>query len=69
MSPSARIPASTKALVLRKASSVSKPVLHDAVLEDQPIPKLKPGEILVKVHAAAFNHRDVRTVNSGERGV
>ncbi|KAI0780500.1 NAD-P-binding protein [Trametes elegans] len=53
-----QIPKSTKALVLRKAAQATKPVYHDAVVEERPIPDLKPGQILVRIHAAAFNHRD-----------
>ncbi|EIW60533.1 NAD-P-binding protein [Trametes versicolor FP-101664 SS1] len=52
------IPKTAKALVLRKAAQASKPVYHDAVLEDLPLPELKPGHVLVRIHAAAFNHRD-----------
>ncbi|KAI1788391.1 NAD(P)-binding protein [Ganoderma leucocontextum] len=51
----AHIPKTTKALVLRKSNSA----LHDAVVEDRPLPQLKPGQIIVRIHAAAFNHRDL----------
>ncbi|EJF66218.1 NAD(P)-binding protein [Dichomitus squalens LYAD-421 SS1] len=54
-----QIPKTTKALVLRKAAANGKSVLHDAVVEERPLPQLKPGQILVRVHAAAFNHRDL----------
>jgi NADPH:quinone reductase-like Zn-dependent oxidoreductase len=27
---------------------------------ERPIPALKPGEVLVKINAAGFNHKDVR---------
>ncbi|KAJ7087673.1 NAD-P-binding protein [Mycena belliarum] len=56
MSP---IPRTTKALVLRKSPAERKPAYHDAIVEEQPIPALKPGEVLVKISAAAFNHRDL----------
>ncbi|KAI8982793.1 NAD-P-binding protein [Trametes punicea] len=58
MSAVVQIPKSTKALVLRKSALATKPVYHDAVLEERPIPELKPGQVLVRIHAAAFNHRD-----------
>ncbi|KAI0362574.1 NAD-P-binding protein [Trametes cingulata] len=58
MAAAIQIPKSTRALVLRKAAKATKPVYHDAVLEERPIPELKPGQILVRIHAAAFNHRD-----------
>ncbi|KAF9014298.1 hypothetical protein BDQ17DRAFT_1342466 [Cyathus striatus] len=52
-------PKHTRAITLRESSRAQKPVYHDAVLEKHPIPTLKPGEVLVKIKAAAFNHRDV----------
>ncbi|KAH8813444.1 NAD(P)-binding protein [Flagelloscypha sp. PMI_526] len=52
------IPKSTKALVLRTVPD-RKPLFHDAVIEDKPIEPLQEGEILVKVNAVAFNHRDL----------
>ncbi|KAL7283719.1 hypothetical protein ACG7TL_003156 [Trametes sanguinea] len=58
MSASVQVPESARALVLRKSARATKPVYHDAVLEDLPLPELKPGQILVRIHAAAFNHRD-----------
>lgn len=33
--------------------------LRLAVLDERPLPALKDGEVLVKIGAAAFNHRDV----------
>ena len=58
MAALAHLPKTTKALVLRKGTT-----LHDAVVEDRPLPQLKSGQLLVRVHAAAFNHRDVRSVH------
>jgi len=54
-----KLPKSTKALVLRKSAIQRKPLYHDASLEERSIPALKPGEILVKIGAAAFNRRDL----------
>ncbi len=60
MSALIQVPKTTRALVVRKAKETGKHVLHDAVLEEQrPIPQLKSGQVLVRVHAAGFNHRDV----------
>lgn len=60
MSALVQIPKTTRALVVRKAKETGKHVLHDAVLEEErPIPQLKSGQVLVRVHAAGFNHRDV----------
>ncbi|KAJ7627801.1 hypothetical protein DFH06DRAFT_1057661 [Mycena polygramma] len=56
---STKLPRTSKALVLRKSPAGRKPLLHDAVVQEQPIPALKPGEILVKTGAVAFNHRDL----------
>ncbi|KAH9852754.1 NAD-P-binding protein [Lenzites betulinus] len=58
MATALQIPKSTKSLVLRKVAQATKPVYHDAVLEERPLPELKPGHVLVRIHAAAFNHRD-----------
>ena len=49
----------TKALVVKQSPPERKPLLHDAVIEEQGIPHLKPGQVLVKINAVAFNHRDV----------
>ncbi|KAJ3862465.1 NAD(P)-binding protein [Lentinula novae-zelandiae] len=50
----------TKALVVRKANAKSNEgYVNDVVLEEIPLRQLNPGEILVKIHAVAFNHRDV----------
>ncbi|PCH37808.1 NAD(P)-binding protein [Wolfiporia cocos MD-104 SS10] len=54
---SSQMPAVTKAIVMRK--SQRKPVYHDTVLEERPLPALQKGQVLVKVAAAGFNHRDV----------
>ncbi|KAJ6537728.1 hypothetical protein B0H19DRAFT_1180732 [Mycena capillaripes] len=56
---SARLPRTTKALVVRKSPVGRKPLFHDAVVQEQSIPTLKPGEIIVKMDAVAFNHRDL----------
>ncbi|KAF4608282.1 hypothetical protein EYR40_000626 [Pleurotus pulmonarius] len=46
-----------KALVVKKSSG--SVYAYDAHLTDLPLPKLNPGQVLVKVNAAAFNHRDL----------
>jgi NADPH:quinone reductase-like Zn-dependent oxidoreductase len=62
MASTTKIPHSAAALVVREGKSVFK---YDAVLEKQPLPpKLEPGQLLLKMTAAAFNHRDVRVQNS-----
>ncbi|KAJ7681634.1 NAD-P-binding protein [Mycena rosella] len=53
------LPRTTKALVLRKSPPGREPLYHDAVVQEQPLPALKPGEVLVKMSAAAFNHREL----------
>jgi NADPH:quinone reductase-like Zn-dependent oxidoreductase len=60
------LPKFTKSLVLKQAtaSASKKPVLHDTVVEERAIPELKPGQVLVRITAAAFNHRDVGTLHS-----
>lgn len=54
-----RIPESTRALVIKKCSAEATPVYHHAVLETRPLQQLKQGEVLVKMGAVSFNHRDV----------
>ena len=58
----ASLPKYTKALTLRKSSVERKPTYHDVVLESRSLPPLKPEELLVKIDAAAFNHKDVRSL-------
>ena len=56
---SSSLPWTTRALVVQKDAQERKPVYHDTEVVERPIPSLKQGEILVKIGAAAFNHRDV----------
>lgn len=53
------LPKYTKALTLRQSSVERKPTYHDVVLESRSLPPLKTGELLVRINAAAFNHKDV----------
>jgi len=56
-------PKQTKAIVLRQSPPDRNPLYHDAVLTTGPIPELKKGEVLVKINAASFNHRDVSLIH------
>jgi len=53
------IPQRSRAIVLRKAEDQSGLYKFDAVLEDRDVPSLKDGQVLVKIEAAGFNHREV----------
>ncbi|KAJ8077958.1 hypothetical protein PM082_000159 [Marasmius tenuissimus] len=54
------LPKNTKAVVVQKEPSHSAPDLkHGAALTTIPIQELNEGEVLVKIAAVAFNHRDV----------
>lgn len=55
-----KTPQRCKAVVLRRAVDQRGPYKLDAVLEERDIPSLVDGEILVKIEAAGFNHREVR---------
>ncbi|PPQ65645.1 hypothetical protein CVT24_011799 [Panaeolus cyanescens] len=55
----AKLPAHTKALVVQASSEPRKPVYHDAVLVERPLPKPQAGQVVVKIGAAGFNHKDV----------
>ncbi|KIJ44254.1 hypothetical protein M422DRAFT_779362 [Sphaerobolus stellatus SS14] len=52
------IPATTRALVVEQSPEERSPAYHDAKIVERPIPKLKDSEVLVKMGALAFNHRD-----------
>ena len=53
---------STKVIAVRESPKGRKPRYHDAVLEQRTIPPLQKGQVLVKIGAVAFNHRDVGIV-------
>jgi len=59
-SESQSLPTLTKTLIVKEAEVPSKPVFHNAVLVSQPLATPKPGEVVVKIAAAGFNHKDVR---------
>jgi len=55
-----RFPSSFKALVLQnKREQQNKSLYYDVRIVEGSILALKPGEILVKINAAGFNHREV----------
>lgn len=54
-----QLPTSTKVIAIRECPKDRKPRYHDAMLEQRTIPPLQNGQVLVKIGAAAFNHRDV----------
>ena len=55
------LPAVSQALVLQNQSEpLRKPAHYDVRLVERPVPALRPGEVLVKINAAGFNHREVR---------
>ena len=54
------IPQRSRAIILRTAGDQSGLYKFDAALEDRDVPPLKDGQVLVKIEAAGFNHREVR---------
>ena len=52
----------TKSLVLQ--NHLRKTAHYDVRLVERPIPALRRGEVLVKINAAGFNHREVRAGHS-----
>lgn len=55
----------TKALVLQNQSRpLRKPAHYDVRVVERPVPALRRGEVLVKINAAGFNHREVRAGHS-----
>ncbi|KAI4522123.1 NAD(P)-binding protein [Schizophyllum commune Loenen D] len=55
---SRQIPRTTRSVVIQKQASAKKPVYHDAVIVEKEIPALQRGEVLVRMSAAAYNHRE-----------
>ena len=55
----ASYPKETRCLVLKRTTSSPSEYYFDPVLETRPVPALKDGEVLVRLGAAALNHRDV----------
>ncbi|RXW12479.1 hypothetical protein EST38_g13376 [Candolleomyces aberdarensis] len=51
-------PKVSKALVVQKSNG-DGPYKFDAVLEEKPVPELKSDEVLLKLTAVGFNHKDV----------
>ena len=54
------MPSSLKALILEsQPEAPSKPTYYDVRVVERPVPALKRGEVLVKINAGGFNHREV----------
>ena len=60
------LPTYIKALTIQKATVPHKPT-YDAVLTKQPISPPKPGEVVVKLGAVGFNHKDVNFLKQEHR--
>lgn len=58
------LPNTTKAIVVAEAFDNSQ-LPYDARLVEQSIPELKENELLIRMEAVAFNHRDVCSVSGG----
>jgi hypothetical protein len=58
---SAQLPKTTKSLVVRLDTNATPngSFIHPAVVQEQDLPKLTPGKLIVKINAVAFNHKDV----------
>ncbi|KAI0080526.1 NAD-P-binding protein [Panus rudis PR-1116 ss-1] len=58
-----RLPKASKRLVVRKARpdslAAKKGYPNDAVLETEPVTVPKQGQVIVKINAVSFNHRDL----------
>lgn len=50
-------PATTRCIVVQ--DSKEKPKQYDAALIERPLPAPQPGQVVVKIAAAGFNHKDV----------
>ncbi|KAJ7205492.1 hypothetical protein GGX14DRAFT_522625 [Mycena pura] len=56
---SSKLPRASRALVLHKSPADRSPPYHDIAVKEQLIPALQAGQVLVKIAAAAFNHREL----------
>jgi len=56
------LPTSTKSLVIQESNVKKDSTYHDAVLTERPLAAPKPGEVVIKVGAVGFNHKDVRVL-------
>ena len=54
-------PTSLKALILPKPSEPRRHAYNHVCIAEKSVPVLKPGEVLVRINAAGFNHREVRS--------
>ncbi|KAH9980946.1 NAD-P-binding protein [Lactifluus volemus] len=52
-------PTSFKALTLQTQTDTHNPVYHDVRIVERSIPTLRCGEVLVRISAAGFNHREL----------
>ena len=59
-----KIPQRCKAIILRKVVDQRGPYKFGAVLEERDIPALEDGQILIKIEAVGFNHREVRLLRA-----
>ena len=61
-------PTSFKALILQPQTDSRKPVYHDVRIIERSIPTLRYGEVLVRITAAGFNHREVGLGSGSKEG-
>ncbi|KDR73817.1 hypothetical protein GALMADRAFT_251643 [Galerina marginata CBS 339.88] len=54
-----KLPTSTKALIIREADASRDPLYHDATIVERPLSPPEPGQVVVKIGAVGFNHKDV----------
>ena len=52
----------TKALILRQSRGFQEQDYHDVVLEEKQLAAPHGTELVVKMHAVAFNHREVSSL-------
>jgi len=56
---SSNLPTVTKAIVIQESKVPQNPLYHDANLIKRPLLAPKPDEVVVKMGAVGFNHKDV----------
>ncbi|KAF9532823.1 hypothetical protein CPB83DRAFT_867255 [Crepidotus variabilis] len=54
-----KLPPSTKAIIIKKSENFKKSLYHDAALVELPLAPPGPAEVMVKINATGFNHREV----------
>ena len=62
------LPTTRRALTVAVKVLGSQRPTYDAILTELPLSTPKPGEVVVRIEAAGFNHRDVSCISNKHPG-